>query len=285
MGSSGEEGSGSLKGQRGRAMRVRDHVLDGEGVAQRSTPNRGGEISPRYLVFHYTAGRSAESAVAWLCDPAARASAHLVVARDGGVVQLAPFNVMTWHAGQSHWRGLSGLNAHSIGVEMDNAGRLIQVGAAYRAWFQAEYPAGQVIRARHKNGGEEAHWHAYTEVQIGRALELARLLVQAYRLEDVLGHEDISPGRKVDPGPAFPLENIRSAVLGRAAEGDEVFRVTAEALNIRQGPGIEFPPAAAPLPRGARLRLLEGRDRWSRVEVEGPADLEGWVSNRFIEKA
>ncbi|MEE9275600.1 MAG: N-acetylmuramoyl-L-alanine amidase [bacterium] len=278
-------------------MRIRDHMLEGEGVSHRETPNRGGIITPRYLVFHYTAARSAESAVEWLCRPEARASAHLVVSREGGVVQLAPFDVRTWHAGRSRWRGEAGLNRCTIGVELDNAGRLNRAGGRYLSWFQAEYPGEEVLRARHKNEGAAAFWHTYTEVQIGRALELARLLARTYALEDILGHEDIAPGRKSDPGPAFPLDSIRAAALGRAdgedaegeveeegEEGDDGagLRVAAEALNIRTGPGTGFGLAARPLPRGTRLNLLERRGGWSRVEPEDPPRAEGWVATRFL---
>ena len=114
-------------------MRIRDHLLEGNNIDRRDTPNIGGPIEPRYLVYHFTAGRNAKSAVSWLCNRRAKASAHLVVARDGGITQLAPFNIKNWHAGRSHWNGLEGLNSYSIGIEMDNAGRLTRVGSTYRA--------------------------------------------------------------------------------------------------------------------------------------------------------
>ncbi len=266
-------------------MEIHDHILRAEGAERHDTPNCGGEIAPRFLVFHYTAGPSAESSVRWLCNPEARASAHLVIGRGGQIAQLAPFNVKTWHAGKSHWAGLSGLNAHSIGVEIDNAGRLARVGSEYRAWFQKTYPESEVVRARHKNESESAYWHAYTAAQIQTSLELAKLLTRVYALENILGHEDISPGRKSDPGPAFPMENIRSAALGRSEEEGDLLQVAASALNIRIGPGAGHALAGGPLPKGALLRLLEERDRWSLVEAEGREDLEGWVSNAYIRRA
>jgi N-acetylmuramoyl-L-alanine amidase len=267
-------------------MNVRDHLI--EGAERRETPNRGGKIAPRYLIFHYTASASAESAVRWLCGPAARASAHLVLGRGGEIVQLAPFNVETWHAGKSRWAGHSGLNGCSIGVEIANAGRLVRSDGVLRTWYGATVPDGEVLRARHKHEDAPAYWHAYTALQLERALGLARCLAAAYELADILGHEDISPGRKSDPGPAFPLEKIRAAVLDRAAESGPAFalekirEVAPPALNIRTGPGTRFPLADAPLPRGARLRLLEERGGWSRVRVSGGDGLEGWVSSAYI---
>lgn len=281
--------SGARQGDvsRGRTVPfdVRDHRLSGPRVAQRPTPNRGGSITPRYLVFHYTAGRSAQSAINWLTNPEAKASAHLVIARDGKVTQLAPFNVKTWHAGRSRWDGLSGLNSHSIGIEMDNAGPLSKVGNGYRAWFGKTYPESQVIHATHKLEQEPRWWHAYTEAQITVAWELAHLLFRQYDLKEVVGHEDIAPARKRDPGPAFPLDNIRAAVEGRLDEADEEFEVTASSLNIRTGPGVDYAPAGESLRRGTKVRLLEKRDRWSKVEVDGDVDLEGWVFNKFIRQA
>jgi len=63
----------------------------GEGVSFVETPSKGGELSPRDLVFHYTAGKSAQSSISWLTNPDSKASAHLALARDGTITQLAPF--------------------------------------------------------------------------------------------------------------------------------------------------------------------------------------------------
>lgn len=267
-------------------LRIENHRLAGDQVSFKETPNRGGILKPRYLVMHYTAGRSLESSVESLCmrKPSGNASAHLVLGRDGAIVQLAPFNVVTWHAGISQWNGQSGLNNLSIGIEMDNAGILKRVGTKYVAWFGKAYPESEVVLAAHKHGGGVQPWHAYTEPQIARALELAELLVQHYALEDVLGHEDIAPGRKTDPGPAFPLESIRGSALGRDQDEPTHYVVTATTLNIRKGPDASHDPVAPPLKKGTRVTLLEAGARWSKVEVDGPTDIEGWVNNSFIEK-
>ena len=82
-------------------MEIKQHRLKGNGIAYRETPNKGGDLEYRYLVFHYTAGRSARSSIDFLYKPEAKASAHAVVARDGAITQLAPFNIKTWHAGVS----------------------------------------------------------------------------------------------------------------------------------------------------------------------------------------
>ena len=269
---------------RGSGLSIEDDWLVGAGVSFVETSNQGGDLAPRYLVFHYTAGKSAPSSINWLTNPESKASAHLVLARDGTITQLAPFNIKTWHAGLSHWDGLSGLNGYSIGIEMDNAGPLKKVGGKYQAWFGTLYAEDQVYFAKHKLDDEPRWWHAYTETQIQKALELAQLLVRHYGLKDVVGHEDIAPDRKRDPGPAFPLENVRTLVLGREEEERERYEVTASTLNIRSGPGVEFPPVSDPLKRGTVVVLLEKRDRWNKVELVKNGDIEGWVHNQFLRK-
>jgi N-acetylmuramoyl-L-alanine amidase len=102
-----------IKGVAMGAYTVKNHILHlgGKPVAQRPTPNRGGPLKVDYLVMHYTAALSAAGAISWLCNPAAKASAHLVIAQDGTVTQLAPLNVVCWHAGKSTWAKRSGCNS------------------------------------------------------------------------------------------------------------------------------------------------------------------------------
>lgn len=260
---------------------VAAHRLAGAKVSFTRTPNTGGALHARYLVFHYTAGSSAEGSVRWLTSPEARASAHLVVGRDGSVTQLAPFNVQTWHAGVSNWQGLRGLNAHSIGVELDNAGLFKPAGDRYQAWFGRLYPKSEAVLLQHKHHVQAAWWHLFTAPQLQVALSLAVLLVREYGLSDVLGHDDIAPGRKQDPGPAFPLDEIRSAALGRNQDGEERRKVTASRLNVRSGPGVEH-QVSTTLERDTEVLVLESRDRWSRVEALGIEDVEGWVHGQYL---
>ncbi len=267
-------------------LKIDNHRLSGPGVSHQPTPNTGGVLKPRFVVLHYTAGRDTDSSVRSLCmrKPQGNASARIVLGRDGRIVQLAPFNVVTWHAGVSNWAGLNGLNPYAIGIEMDNAGLLHREGDRCVAWFGKPYPDAEVLLAEHKHGGGVRPWHTYSEVQIGRALELCEALAAHYGIEDILGHEDIARGRKVDPGPAFPLNAVRSRALGRGADVLPRLVVAAASLNIRGGPGAEHPKVAPALKRGTELILLEAQDRWSRVAVVGVTDLEGWVSNDFVER-
>lgn len=263
---------------------IQNHRLTGPDVSFRATPNVGGAMRPQFVVLHYTAGRTLESSVESLCTkkPQGNASSHIVLGRDGRIVQLAPFNAVTWHAGVSQWSGIDGLNHHAIGIEMDNAGLLHREGERCVSWFGKAYPDNEVVMAEHRHGGGLRPWHHFTEVQIERALQLCEVLVAHYGLKDVLGHEDIARGRKVDPGPAFPLAAVRARALGRGADVAVRLVVNAASLNIRSGPAAEFSKVAPALKRGAELVLLEPQDRWSRVAVVGATDLEGWVCNDFV---
>ena len=120
-------------------MKIQRHRLTGTGVSFVESPNHGGSFAsplPDTLVIHFTAGASLNSSVRSLCDPASKASAHAVVGREGAIVQLVPFDVIAWHAGASTLGARTGLNKFSIGIEIDNAGRLTPTAAGdFVTWF------------------------------------------------------------------------------------------------------------------------------------------------------
>ena len=190
---------------------------NGARVPYAQTPNGGKILTPRFLVLHYTAGRNFESSVSWFKNPAAKASAHLVLGRAGEIMQMQPLNKTCWHAGVSKWKKISGLNNYAIGIEIDNAGILQKSEKGiWRSWFGETYPPEEVLVARHRLGGDEHGWHIYTQKQIELVCDVAVALHAQYKFDDILGHEDISWPRKTDPGPAFPLQSIKAKVLGRA---------------------------------------------------------------------
>ncbi len=254
---------------------------ENSGIEIVGTGHHGGPIVPIYLVIHYTAGSSGESSVSHFMQPDAKASAHVVIDRSGKIWQLVPFRISAWHAGISAWAGRQSLNGFSIGIELDNAGRLTRFGSSYQAWFGRTYPESQVVHARHKNEAVDAYWHAYTEAQLLRLLELSRLLVSTYRLIDVVGHDDIAPGRKSDPGPAFAIGSFRAALFGRGDSTGAEYLVAAPALNLRGAPSTDA-PVLTTLAAQTRLCLLEMRSLWARVLLLEGAQTEGWVRNSFI---
>lgn len=184
----------------------KDHWL--EGALRRPIPGGSTMNIRRFLVIHFTSGASAESSIEFWRSPAARgASAHVVIDRDGTVFQTRPFNRTCGHAGVSKWhdskRTYNGLNACAIGIELANAGDDV---ALAKRWTHLP-----LVKARHKNGGPLQDWEAYPQAQLAACTAVAKALVERYRLDDVIGHEDIAPSRKNDPGPAFPMADLRQA--------------------------------------------------------------------------
>lgn len=201
-------------------MRVignRLHTAAGAPVPFRESPNRGGVLVPEYLVIHYTAEPTAERAITHLLDRESRVSAHLVIARDGAVTQLVRFNRVAWHAGVSRWEGRTGLNRLSIGIELANAGRLERREGRWRAWYGGAIPDHEVLVATHRHESAPAGWQVYPEAQLAALFEVAEALARRFPIRAVLGHDDVAPGRKQDPGPAFPMERLRERLFGRAS--------------------------------------------------------------------
>ena len=126
------------------------------------------------VVLHSTDGANAMSSAHYLARNDTSVSAHLVVARSGRVIQLLPFNVRAWHAGVSEYEGRKQLNDFSVGIEIDNAGRLHRRGNSFFSWFNREYPPGEVFTT--VENGHAAYYHGYTREQIGRVAEICALL-------------------------------------------------------------------------------------------------------------
>jgi N-acetylmuramoyl-L-alanine amidase len=145
-------------------------------VIARPSPNfdaRVGRVDA--LVLHYTGMRSAAAALERLCDPVAKVSSHYVVDEDGTVYALVDEGMRAWHAGVSFWRGVSGLNDSSVGVEIVNP-------------------------------GHEFGYREFPEMQVLAVLELCRGILGRHEIpaRNVVGHSDIAPDRKQDPGELFP---------------------------------------------------------------------------------
>lgn len=186
------------------------------GVPYVPSPNSGGALRPKFLVIHYTAGGPGFDTAAYFATHAAKASAHLVIRRDGTPIQCVPFNMRAWHAGQSRWTAADGrsyadLNHHAIGIELENFGVLRKSGGGWLSWNGQEVD-GTVIEARHKYGSPDGGWEAFPEVQVESAAAAARAICAAYGIGEILGHDDIAPGRKSDPGPAWDMDGFRHRV-------------------------------------------------------------------------
>jgi len=199
-------------------MRIDSHRLVGDRIIQALSPNQGGLFAlgtADTLILHFTAGDGAKWAIDKLCDPTPgdRVSAHLVVGREGEVTQLLPFDTIAWHAGASTWGGRTNFNNFSLGIEIDNAGRLQPQGDHFVSWKGSQYAADEAVQGTHRNETEPSWWHRYPAAQLDVVTRLCELLTGTYSLRRILGHEEISPQRKDDPGPAFPLDELRQRLL------------------------------------------------------------------------
>lgn len=269
-------------------MKISKHKIDTDHAEFDGVDKTSGAFKqglPDTIVIHYTAGPSVSSAVNTFKDPSVEASAHLVIDHDGSITQLIPFDKIGWHAGESFWYDRTELNNYSIGIEIVNAGRLEKTGSVWRSWFGKKYGEDDVLRATHRNEDHESWWHIYTEQQITAAHDLCREIMSTYNIKHILGHEEISPGRKSDPGPAFPLDKLRNRLLhsNRKDQDDheEDWKkgiVTASALNIRSGPTASSSTVSEPLSRNTKVSILKEQNGWYNVEVK----MRGWVSKNYI---
>lgn len=131
------------------------------------------------------------------------ASAHIVIGRDGRTYQLVPFDREAWHAGVSEWDGKKSLNKRSIGIELCNSLSLLKTSKGFTDKWGHDVPESEVFEWK---GG---YWQNYTEAQYMALDSVIWFLTVKLGILELLGHEQISPGRKVDPGPAFQWHFFR----------------------------------------------------------------------------
>lgn len=186
------------------------------------------------IVLHYTAMRSCDAAAERLCDPAFEVSSHYLIGADGTVIQLVDEALRAWHAGAGCWAGAGDLNSRSIGIELDNDGL-------------SPFPVPQMRALEGLMPGIMRRW--------------------AIRPEAIIGHSDMAPDRKTDPGPLFDWQGL--AGLGLSVWPDDsfvadipadasVFRVALQRFGY--GPDLDDDVML----RAFRLRFRAGQ--------EGPLD-------------
>jgi N-acetylmuramoyl-L-alanine amidase len=144
------------------------------------SPNHGERTLPiSMVVIHYTEMKPVETALARMCDPEASVSAHYCITEVGEVIRLVAEDRRAWHAGASYWRGIPDVNSASIGIELDHPGH----GLGYRG---------------------------FAEAQIDALIPLLARIVKQYDIPraNVVGHSDVAPMRKVDPGELFPWDRL-----------------------------------------------------------------------------
>jgi len=164
------------------------------------------------LVLHYTGMKSAEEALARLCDPEARVSAHYTIDRDGRVYRHVPEERRAWHAGVSWWAGERNINACSVGIELVNP-------------------------------GHEFGYEPFARPQIAALLDLAGDIVERHHIPParVVGHSDVAPARKEDPGELFPWQHLAEFGIGLWPFPERVVPTVAHFIkvDIRGGEACE----------------------------------------------
>ncbi len=144
---------------------------------------------PDMVVLHYTGMPTGEGALERLRDPEAKVSAHYLIEDDGRLYALVPEERRAWHAGVSFWKGERDINAASIGIELVNP-------------------------------GHEWGYRAFPDAQLGTLIALLGEIRERWDVPDarILGHSDVAPGRKTDPGEMFPWKRLAEAGHGLWAE-------------------------------------------------------------------
>ncbi len=182
-------------------------------VIKRPSPNHDARPPGQVvdvLVMHYTGMRTAEAALARLCDPASKVSSHYTVDEDGTIYAHVPENARAWHAGTSWWAGARDVNARSIGIEIVNPGHEFGYRPFPREQIDAVIALAKDIRSRHS--------------------------IPARR---VLAHSDVAPDRKQDPGELFPWHQFAAAGIGLwPHERKAVLPISFEKALRRYGYGI-----------------------------------------------
>jgi N-acetylmuramoyl-L-alanine amidase len=159
-------------------------------IEERSSPNHGERFAPiDILLLHYTGMPDDEAALAWLRNAESKVSSHYFVHKNGRVFRLVPEERRAWHAGLSQWGGVSDINSRSIGIEI-------------------------------ANGGHPGGLPDYPKQQIEAVVALCRLILSRHAIPQhrVLGHSDVAPGRKLDPGERFPWARLAAEGIGHFVE-------------------------------------------------------------------
>lgn len=270
-------------------MQIQAHRLDS--ADQQPLPHHGGSITPKFIVVHYTAGGGADGSYKALDK--AGISAHVLLERDGNVIQCVDFDRKAYHAGKSLWRGYRSLNSHSIGIEVCNYGWLQRRGdgkfqRSSRFGATPAFEPDQVILSDHKNGWpRDVGWEIYPDAQLEALSELCQALLSAYpTIEEIVGHDDISPDRKQDPGPAMPMTSLQRLVDKRDDDlPGRRWEVTARSgLNMRAGPGSDH-QVVRTLPFGTVLTVVDESQTWYPVDLETDGAVDGFVHSAYLRLA
>ena len=258
------------------------------------------DTKPEFIIMHYTTGTRMESTINHFKDPASQVSTHLLIGRDGRVVQFLPFHRIAHHSGFSWWEGQSNLNKCSIGIELDNVGLLIRKD---NKWQRRKIivPNKEVKRAIHKNmydtGKRKTYpgWQKFTDVQVAVAFKIVQALVKKYpSIKEILGHDDVNITNRYDTGPLFEdkLSEWRQALFGRPEPIIEEHLINHQTDIYANFQGRLPNPTQKtfdiPLPAKSVVKVLKQDGDFSLVTViqtkEPKAKGTGWIKTAALEE-
>jgi N-acetylmuramoyl-L-alanine amidase len=249
------------------------------------------ELKPRFVVIHFTTGTNLQSTIYTFLDPEEGVSSHLLVGRNGRVVQFVPFDRVAFHCGLSTWEGERDLNRFAIGIEVDNAGYLRTTEQGFKRKGKL-IPDDQVMKKRHWKELGERPWQTFTEEQIRVVREIVGALKERYpTIQEIVGHDMVNLINRLDPGPLYPLGELREAILGDPQPAIKAYRTTQECPiyeNLANRPPNVPHPDWGELPEKSQVRVREVHDKWSFVKVKQSSksklrEKEGWVRSNSIE--
>lgn len=259
----------------------------------KETPHRGGIFRPEGIVLHDTAGSlKRHSSVDWFLNSASKASAHFVVERDGEITQMAKLDEQCWHAGKSAYGNRPRVNEFAYGIEIVNMGKMERTkNNAFKPWFNSLFYQGDAnLEFLHAETPEHGsgYWHGYSVEQIEAVTALCKLLRDEVGAKWITAHWFVSPGRKFDTNPLFPLHGLRRDVFGESTGGKKV--MTIARVNQRRWPSYNDNVIQV-IPKGQVVEAIRsgsfkksGRveEKWYLARFE---DQEGWVNARYFQTA
>ena len=227
------------------------------------------------LVLHYTGMESGQAALDRMTDPAAEVSAHYMVWEDGRIAQLVGEDKRAWHAGVSSWQGDDDLNSRSIGIEIVNGGH--------------DWPLS------------DGTLPPFPEAQIAAVIELCQSIFTRWDIPQsrIVGHSDIAPTRKDDPGEHFPWATMAAAGIGYFPDTQQNDALNLIGRGIGQtdtGPAVErLQTSLAVIGYGIELTgrydevtqktVKAFQRRWVQARVSGDADLTTLATIADVEAA
>lgn len=259
-----------------------------------------GSLPPELIVMHYTASYDAASPIRSFQNPLSKASAHFVVDVDGGITQLVSIRDDAWHAGGGVYKGRDTVNSFAVGIEIVNPGYHFSDGdGGFLNWERKPVakallkPFPGMVEAQDQwVGSWKQYWPKFPEKQLAAVQKLALTLITAYpSIKDIAGHRDIDGvrKRKVDPGPAFPMERMKALLDKKIVPPaprpvDFLVRSDAGYLNVRQKPSLTAAKADwSPLLNGDRVQRIDMRPDWFRIRRwQAGTAREGWVMARYL---